>query len=137
MLEFIFFDSGLRDRFVAARQAQGLVAVARDDHFALVVSLDETDLSDVLILEIESEYEALQDEQMQLTEQAEGGLGKHVVGFEVALPAGGSTMVSIPPALAARLVAHFDFDEIHDLFNRVAAAALNPDDRPICQRESD
>ncbi len=136
MLEFIFFDKTLCDRFVDSMRRKDLHTEVRDDHFGWVVGLDENGMSDILILQVESEYEALQDEQMHLTEQAEGGLEKHAAGFEVALPGGDTTMVSIPPALAARLVAQFSFGEIHELFARVAAAALNPDNRPICQRES-
>lgn len=64
-------------------------------------------------------------------------LQKHVGGFGVKLPDGSQTTIAIPPDLAARLMEHFSFDDIHQLFSRVAAVAINPDHRPICQREDD
>ncbi len=135
MLEFIFFETELRDRFVDAMQQRALRCEVRDDHFGWVVGVDESMLSEALILEIEALYEALQDEQMHRIEQAEGGLQKHVAGFSVELPDGSHTTVAMPPDLAARLLEHFTLDDIHQMFSRVAAAALNPDSRPICQRE--
>ncbi|MDA8225955.1 MAG: hypothetical protein M0T86_08555 [Betaproteobacteria bacterium] len=135
MLEFIFFDTELRDRFIAAMDERQLRHEMRDDHFGWVVGVEECELAEGLVLEIEALYEALQEEQMRRTETAEGGLEKHAAGIAVELPDGASTMVSIPPELASRLLAHFSFEEIHQMFSRVAAAALHPDDRPICQRE--
>ena len=137
MLEFIFFDTELRDRFVVAIKQYGLSYEVRDDHFGWVVGVDESVLDDTLILDIEVLYDTLQDEQMHKIEQSEGGLQKHVAGFSVKLPDGNHTTVAIPPDLAARLMEHFSFDDIHHLFSRVAAAAINPDHRPICQREDD
>ncbi len=134
MLEFIFFDTELRDRFIAEIGRRGLGHEMRDDHFGWVVGVEEGDLSEALVLEIEALYEELQDEQMERTEQADGGLERHAAGFAVTLPDGRNTVVSIPPALAARLMAQFSLEEIHEMFSRVAAAAIHPDERPICQR---
>ncbi len=107
----------------------------RDDHFGWVVGIDETGLSDVVMLELEDVYETFQDEERVRIESSEGGLEKHVAGFGVTLPDGGHTTVAIAPALAARLIQHFSLDEIHQIFSRVAEAVIAPDDRPICQRE--
>ncbi len=135
MLEFIFFDHGLCQRFVAYLADQGLAAVVRDDHFGWVVGVDEAALDEMRILSIEAEYEALEHEQMHLTERSEGGLEKFAAGFGVGLPSGEQIMVDIPPALAKRLIAQFSLDEIHEMFSRVAAQALQPDHRPVCQRD--
>jgi hypothetical protein len=136
MLDFIFFDVGLRDRFVASLQEKSITTHVQDDHFGWTVHFDEMNLSDEAVHDIETEYEALEMEQMHLIEQEEGGVEKHAAGFEVRLPEGGSVMVSIPPALAARLVQEFTFDEIQEMFSSVAAAAIHPDHRPLCQREN-
>ena len=136
MLDFIFFDEGLRDRFVASLQGKSIATHMKDDHFGWTVHFDEVSLTDEVVHEIEAEYEALEIEQMHLIEQEEGGLEKHVAGFEVHLPDGNTVMVSINPGLAARLIQEFTFDEIHDMFSSVAAAAINPDRRPLCQREN-
>lgn len=135
MLEFIFFDHDLCQRFVAYLAKEGIESKVRDDHFGWVVGLDETLLDDMRILAIEAEYEALEHEQMHLTEEGEGGLEKFAAGFGVALPSGETILVDIPPNLATRLIAQFTLDEIHEMFSRVAAQALQPDHRPVCQRD--
>lgn len=135
MLEFIFFDRTMSDRFVAEMDRRGMKNEMRDDHFGWVVSVDETGLSDVLVLELEDIYEEFQEQERHRVEAIEGGLEKHVAGFGVTLPDGGHTTVAIAPELASRLLAHFSLDEIHHIFSCVAEAVIDPDDRPICQRE--
>jgi len=133
MLDFIFFDAGIRDRFVAYLKHLQLASTVRDDHFGWVVAVPETQLTDTLMHELEATYDTLQDEQMRLTEQEAGGLEKHVAGFHVELPDGQTTTVAVPPDIANRLMANFTLEEIHTLFATVARSALQPNNDPICK----
>jgi hypothetical protein len=132
-LEFIFFETVLRDRFVDYLSALRLTNEQRDDHFGWVVAVPEVQLDDELMNKLEAYYDVLQDEQMQMVEAAEGGLEKNVAGFCVDLPDGNTTTVSIPPELANRLLANFSIEEVHTMFAAVAKSALQPYNGPVCK----
>lgn len=132
-LEFIFFETVLRDRFIDYLTSLNLNSEQRDDHFGWVIAVPEAQLDDTLMVQLEAEYEILQDEQMRMVEASEGGLEKHVVGFCVDLPDGNTTTVSIPPDLAGRLMANFTIEEIHTMFAAVAKSALQPYNGPVCK----
>jgi hypothetical protein len=132
-LEFIFFEAVLRDRFVDYLSGLSLISEQRDDHFGWVVAVPELQLTQELMDLLEAAYDKLQEEQMQLVEAEEGGLEKHVAGFCVDLPDGGTTTVGIPPDLAGRLMANFTVEEIHTMFAAVAKSALQPYNGPVCK----
>lgn len=125
MLEYIFFDAGLREQFVAYAQSRGLTCELRDDALGLVVALDEDALDDDLEDSLENRYEQLQDEQAKLLMQEEGGL-QQLAGFRVNLPDGQSCQVPLPPELANRLMASFSLAEIQTLLDTVARSVLDP-----------
>lgn len=125
MLEYIFFDAGLRDSFVAHAGSLGLECELRDDALGLVVALDEEALNDELEDSLEERYEQLQDEQAGLLAQEDGGL-QQLAGFRVNLPDGQSCQVPLPPELANRLMASFSLDEIQTLLDTVARSVLDP-----------
>lgn len=131
MMEYIFFDANLRDRFVTQAKDMGEVCDLRDDNMGMVVAVSD-DLSDDLLAVLESLYEELQDEQARLTSQTEGG-HKSLAGFRLVLPDGRSCMVPLQPALANRLLACFSFEEIQQLFDAVARSALDPRDSHLCE----
>lgn len=125
MLEYIFFDAGLRDSFVAHADSLGLTCELRDDALGLVVALDEEALNDELEDSLEERYEQLQDEQAGLLAQEDGGL-QQLAGFRVNLPDGQSCQVPLPPDLANRLMASFSLEEIQTLLDTVARSVLDP-----------
>ena len=132
MVEYIFFDAGLRDQFVAYAHQLGITCELHDDPMGMVVALPE-DLADDLMEQLEERYDQLQDEQSDLIDEEEGGQ-KKLAGFRLDLPDGRSCLVPLPPETANRLLAHFSFDEIHELFSLVARSALNPEENTrLCQ----
>jgi len=131
MMEYIFFDANLRDRFVQHAGGMGAVCDLRDDNMGMVVAVSE-DLADDLVDILESLYEELQDEQSRLTSQTEGGL-KSLAGFKLVLPDGRSCMVPLQPEMANRLLSCFSFEEIQLLFDAVARSALDPRDSHLCE----
>jgi len=125
MLEYIFFDTGLRDEFVAHARDLGLPCELRDDNMGLVVAVDEEALNDDLEEQLETHYEQLEERQTELLTQEEGGL-KQLAGFRVNLPDGQSCQVPLPPEMANRLMASFSLEEIQTLLDTVARSALDP-----------
>ncbi len=131
MDEYIFFDAGLRDRFVQHAVELGVPCESRDDPLGLVVAVPE-DLDDDLVDKLEARYDELQDEQSGLMSQTKGGLGQ-LAGFRLVLPDGQVCTVPLRTDMANRLVASFSAEEIQLLFETVARSALNPKDSHLCE----
>jgi len=131
MMEYIFFDANLRDKFVEYATGLGVLCDSRDDTMGLVVAVPE-DMADDLVDNLEARYDELQDEQSELMSQSEGGLGK-LAGFNLVLPDGQTCMVPLQPDIANRLLACFSFEEIQVLFDTVARSALDPKDSHLCE----
>ena len=131
MDEYIFFDAGLRDRFVKHAGELGVACELRDDTMGLVVAVPE-DLADDLVDDLEASYDELQDEQSDLMSRTEGGLGK-LAGFKLVLPDGQTCMVPLQTDMANRLLACFSLEEIQVLFDTVARSALDPKDSHLCE----
>ncbi len=134
MMEYIFFDAGLRDSFVEHAQGMGVDCVLQDDSMGLVVAVPE-DLDDELMDALEARYDELQQDQSRL-ELSEGGF-KRLAGFRFDLPDGRSCMVPLQTEMANRLLASFSMEEIQALFGEVARRALNPTEDRLCQLLSD
>jgi len=134
MMEYIFFDAGLRDSFVEHAQGMGVDCVLLDDSMGLVVAVPE-DLDDELMDALETRYDELQQDQSRL-ELSEGGL-KRLAGFRFDLPDGRSCMVPLQTEMANRLLASFSLEEIQALFGAVARRALDPAEDRLCQLLSD
>lgn len=136
MMEYMFFDAALRDKFVAQLRELGIACTLRDDNLGLIVGVPE-DLPEATEDSIEACYEALQEEQARVVDQSAGGLKKHLAGFRVELPEGQSCMVALQPDIANRLLNCFSLEEIQTLFATVAKSALRPQDGPLCQMQLD
>jgi hypothetical protein len=131
MDEYIFFDAGLRDRFVEHAGGLGVACELRDDTMGLVVAVSE-DLADDVVDKLEARYDELQDEQADLLSRTEGGLGK-LAGFKLALPDGQTCTVPLQTDMANRLLASFSLEEIQVLFDAVARSALDPKESHLCE----
>jgi hypothetical protein len=131
MNDYIFFDAGLRDKFVEHAYRLGVACELRDDMLGLIVAVPE-DLADDLVDSLEARYDALQDEQADLMSEMEGGL-KKLAGFKLVLPDGQTSMVPLQPDIANRLLSCFSIEEIQVLFDTVARSALDPKDSHLCE----
>jgi len=131
MMEYIFFDASLRDRFVEHAKGLGVACDLQDDNMGWVVAVPE-DLADGLVESLEARYDELQEEQSDLMTRSEGGF-KQMAGVQLVLPDGQTCMVPLQPDVASRLLSCFSFEEIQALFDTVARNALNPKNRPLCE----
>lgn len=133
-VEYMFFDEALRDRFVAFAAARGIAGMVREDEIdGYVVALPDG-MDDALEDAIETEYDAIMDEQM-LRAESDAELVSHVAaGTTVTLADGSTRMIRIPPPIARRLFAHFTSGEIHEIVTAIAHSIENPVDGPICRK---
>ena len=66
MIEYIFFDATLRDKFLAFAEQRDVPCTASDDSMGLLVAIPE-DIPEDVADDIEEYYEALEDEQEDLS----------------------------------------------------------------------
>lgn len=73
MLEYIFFDAALRDRFTAYAKSRGVNCSMQDDNMGMVVAVPEN-ISEDTATALERCYDELEDEQTELATEEDGGL---------------------------------------------------------------
>lgn len=130
MIEYIFFDAALRDKFLNYARQRGVPCSSSDDSMGLLVAIPE-DLADEVADDMEEYYEALEQEQIEQS-TLEGSLNR-LAGFRFTLPDGQSRMLPLQTEMANRLLANFSLEEIQELFNAVADCTLNPNGEHLCQ----
>lgn len=131
MLEYIFFDPDLLDRFVTHAQQLGVACIISDDSMGFMVQVSE-DLPESDAALLEKFYDQLLEEQSTLVESVDGGLVKHAAGIRVTLSSGRPCMIRLQPEMANRLLACFNLDEVQELVNAVAISVECQDDGPLC-----
>jgi hypothetical protein len=131
MDEYIFFDAGLRDRFVQFLETLSTPCELKDDTMGMIVAVPE-DLPEETADAIEAHYESLEEAQSEL--MAESGDLKQLAGVRVALPDGRQIMVPVQADIAKRLFAAFSIEEVQALFDTVARHTLTPPETDhLCQ----
>ncbi|MDO8351673.1 MAG: hypothetical protein Q7S94_11045 [Gallionella sp.] len=130
MIEYIFFDATLRDRFMVCAEQRDITCTAIEDNMGMVVAIPE-ETPEILLDELEEYYDQLQDEQADLS-KGTGDL-KRLAGFRFNLPDGQSRMLPLQADMAHRLMASFSLKEIQELFDAVAYCTLNPNSEHLCR----
>lgn len=130
MLEYIFFDEGLRDKFVEFVSAKGVECHCSDDK-DLIVAVSE-DLDDEVSDTIEDYYDLLLKENENLLEETEDALEAHAAGVQVRLQDGSSLMIRVDPEVLGRLLNELSLEELSDFMQEVAEQVEKRDDRPLC-----
>lgn len=130
MIEYIFFEATLRDRFVRYAEQHDIPCNAIEDSMGMVVEVSE-DIPEEMADRLEEFYEALEDEQASLSRD-EGDLNR-LAGFGFKLPNGDARMVPVSTDMANRLMLHFKLEEIQELLNSVARYALEPPNEHLCK----
>lgn len=127
MLEYVFFDQGIRDKFVQALREKGIEAGCDD----LTVEVPE-DLDDALADEVDYLYEKLLQETAELLEETDDALEKNAMGVHVVLEDGTPCTIRLDPDLVARLLTAISMEELRDMAQVIADGVQNPDNRPLC-----
>ncbi len=132
MLDFLFFDATLAQRF--AQQAQQLggevtvesVTAGEAVESGVQVRVRQASLSEAAINQLDEVYDQLFFvEQAELVE--EGGSVADACGVQLQLSSGEFTTVMMPPEEMNRLLSVFSPEEVQALFARIADAVEHPE----------
>ena len=134
-VEYIFFDTEPRDRFVQFLSDLGLSCRSSEDvmeGFVVAIS-DEPD--DALLDSIEDRYQTLMDEQMVQAESDPEWVKQRVAGVNITRLDGSACTVRLPAGVARSLLEHFSSEEVHDIVTAIAHSLDNPIDAPLCCKD--
>ena len=131
-VEYIFFDTELRDRFVQFLSVQGLPCQMRDDVMEGFIVAISDEPGDETLDAVETLYEALMDEQMARAGKHSDWVKHEVTGVGITRLDGSACTVRLPAHLARGLIEHFSPDEIQALVTAIAHSLDNPIDAPLC-----
>jgi hypothetical protein len=133
--EYIFFDEGLRDRFVQFVTGRSIACRSRADAMeGLLVELPDgldDDVSDA----VEAQYQALMDEQVVLAESRADWATRRVAAVPVTRPDGSRCVIRLPAEIARPLLEHFTAEQVQALAQAIANGLDNPSDEPLCRRQ--
>ena len=131
MMEYIFFNAEIADRFAEFARLIGASSEKRSDTLGLIVAVPE-DLDEDIDNRLDTYYAHLLDEQADMVEADEPDL-KHTAAINITLADGRPCAIRIEPAMMNRLMGCLSLDEIHQLATSIARSVENPDNRPLCQ----
>lgn len=129
MIDYIFFDDGLMNRFTSFLRQRGVEH--ETDTAGKLVQLPE-DLDDDLLTTIEDEYDLLLSETEQLLEETGDALEKNLAAVRVELSSGQACNIKFSPDILGRLLQVMSVDELQEMVQNIARAVENPSDKPIC-----
>lgn len=130
MLEYVFFDQEIAERFLAQVQKLGITAQPGHGE-GVVIEVDE-DVDDSLSDEIDELYEQLLQDNADLIEEGEDALEKNVAGVQVQLQDGSPCTIRLEPDLVGRMLTVLTMEEIRDLAQTIAEGVESRDNRPLC-----
>jgi hypothetical protein len=131
MMEYIFFNTELAERFAEFARLTGAGCEERGDKMGLIVAVPE-DLDEELNNRLDTYYAHLLDEQAEMVEESEPNL-KHTTAINITLNDGRPCAIRIEPAIMNKLMDCLSIAEIHELATTIARSVENPDNRPLCQ----
>lgn len=136
MLDYIFFDSALLDKFKDHLTKVGINFQHNiDQNFGSIqgeiISIDEnTDESTLKKLQIL--YDVLQDELEQNLEKTTDALTIDAAGMQVKLNNGQMCTLRVDPDVVTRILTVLEFDELQAFVDNIAKSVQDPDDGHFC-----
>lgn len=131
MLEYVFFDDGLRERFEGFLRERGVEYSRSDDELGGVVAVSE-DLDDAVMDAIDEQYDQILSAQEELLEETGDALEKNAAGIRIELTDGRPCMVRLEPKLLGKTLQALSLEEVEQLVRQVAHCVEHPDDSPLC-----
>ena len=131
MLEYVFFEESIRDKFVDFLTRQQVEHQLNSNDELLQVDVTEG-LDDELGDAIDECYEELLQETAELLEQGEDALQTNVAGVQVQLADGEICTVRLNPELVGRILGCISMEELRDMVQDVAHWVELKDNSPLC-----
>lgn len=130
MLEYVFFEDSIRDKFVAFLAEREVDHRLSDDD-ELLVEVDE-DIDDATGDAIDLYFETLLQETAEMMEQGDDALEKNVAGVQVQLADGAICTIRLDPDLVGRVLGCISMAEFRDMVQEVARWVELKDNSPLC-----
>lgn len=130
MLEYVFFEAAIRDKFVTFL-AERKVEHRLSDDDELLVEVAE-DIDDATGDAIDHYFETLLQETAELMEQGDDALEKNVAGVQVQLADGAICTIRLDPDLVGRVLGCISMAEFRDMVQEVARWVELKDNSPLC-----
>ncbi len=136
MLDYIFFDNTLCDKFIAHLSRINVAFNQEtDDGFGTVqgaiISISE-DTSQTYLDDLQQLYDTLQNEQEKLLEASDDALITNVAGMEVVLNNGRTCTIKVDSTTVSQMLTTISFEQLQNFVNDVAKCVQNPNNKPAC-----
>lgn len=136
MLDYIFFDSKLLDKFKDHLTKVGInFQYNIDRNFGSIqgeiISIDEN-TDEKTLDELQILYDALQDELEQNLEKTPDALTIDAAGMQVKLKDGLMCTLRVDPDVVTRILTVLEFNELQTFVDNIAKSVEDPDDGHFC-----
>lgn len=132
MLEYIFFNDGLREQFEEFAVSLDLQCETRMDELGTVVMLPEN-LSEDTEDQLEDKYAELMEAQAALSDEESDVTQHQVVGIHLTMSDGSERTLKLDPDMVNRLLECFTVEEMQELVNAIAVSLEQSGNGSLCQ----
>ncbi len=136
MLEYLFFNQEIADKFIAYLENKKLTWTQEVDPMlgSIVVRTPE-DIADELWDELDDYHESLGvDDQKLLEAELDDETETNAAGIYIQLAGGNQTVAKINPDVMNRMLDVISMDEFNEFVETIVSSVENPDDSPICKK---
>jgi len=136
MLEYLFFNQPIADKFIVFLKGKSLEWTQYDDPMlgSIVIKTSE-DIEDELWDELDDFHEILGPEDQKLLEDAliDDETETNAAGVYIQLANGEQTVAQINPEVMNRMLDVISMDEFNEFIETIVSSVEKPDDSPICK----
>jgi len=136
MLEYLFFNQIIADKFTAFLQSKKLTwELSKDPMLESIVVKTPEDIEDELWDELDDFHESLGAEDQKLLEEnlEDTEEETNAAGIYIQLANGNQTVAQINPDIMNRMLGVISMDEFNEFVETIVSSVENPDDSPICK----
>jgi len=137
MLEYLFFNQEIADRFIKFLNEKGLEWEQHVDPMldSIVIKTSE-DIDDDLWDELDDYHEKLGPADQKLLEDAlDGETETNAAGIYIQLANGDQTVAQVNPEVMNRMLDVISMDELNEFVEIIVSSVEKPDDSPICEKK--
>ncbi|WP_299876026.1 hypothetical protein [uncultured Cocleimonas sp.] len=135
MLEYLFFNREIADKFIAFLNKKSLEWEEYIDPMldSIVIKTPE-DIEDDLWDELDDYHELLAPEDQKLLEEnmEDSDTETNAAGIYIQLAGGKQTVAQVDPDIMNRMLGAISMDEFNTFVETIVSSVENPDDSPIC-----
>jgi len=136
MLDYLFFNQVIADKFIAFLEGKSLAWSQHNDPMlgSIVIKTSE-DIESDLWDELDDYHDALGEEDQKLLEEAlvDDETETNAAGIYIQLGSGNQTVAQINPEVMNRMLGVISMDEFNEFVETIVSSVENPDDSPICK----